>query len=144
MKYLAFASLVATATATTTTCADYHLDFEGPERGEYVTDYWKDTLGVEIVCHANNAGDDGRCRILDSSNPVGNWSDADVTRVGGSGSSLCAGNTAAGDCGDPDLGSPNNQCPGGKSTRFSFLRLGDNASNEMKMCLVLYRWPWCQ
>ena len=78
-----------------------------------MTNNWQHTNFVTMACHANNAANDGRCRILDSSKPSGYWSDADVVRVGGTGSSQCKG-SGGGMCGDPDLGSPNNQCSPGK------------------------------
>ena len=104
-----------------TLCSDYLLDFSGAQRGQYITDFFQESLAVTMSCQSHQDHNDGRCRIFDSSVPLGYWSDEDATRVGGT-ASQCPGATTEDTCGDPDLGSPNNQCTPGKLCFFVLLR----------------------
>lgn len=99
--------------AVATTCTLKTLDFEGLDRGVYVTDQFKAQFGVDIACM--DGGANHGCRIFDSEVPYGDW-----TNPGGETNQCtescgypnnCAGLKNA--CGDPDLGSPNKKCSGG-------------------------------
>jgi hypothetical protein len=111
MKLTAFAllSLAPAAMAVADICQDYSMDFSDQERGAYISDDFAAGFGLTLQCEAKDDGDDGRCRIFDTTVPYGEW-------VSGSGCDCSMENCSddkKGDCGDSDLGAPNNQCPGG-------------------------------
>ena len=110
-----FALLHGSAQATNT-CKTLH--FEGPARGEFVSNQFKDNKGVMITCFGGNGKG---CRIFDTSTPWGDWSSSTPNECTPCTLANCDGLIHVDDkditlkshCGDPDLGSPNESCPGG-------------------------------
>jgi len=109
---------------TPVACPWTTMDFNMLSRGEYVRDQLWDTYGIKITAKANsgtgftpdNGGDHnsngGKARVFDSAFPNG---------VNGE----CGGNN-----GDPDLGSPNEDCLGGGPGVGS----GGHPTSEFKNC----------
>lgn len=110
MKFTAFALLaLASVAMAVDVCQDFSMDFSDHERGTYITDNFSGGFGLVVECEANDSDNDHGCRIFDTAVPYGEWES-------GSGCACSMENCSEskkGDCGDPDLGAPNDQCPGG-------------------------------
>lgn len=88
-------------------CEYFDLNFDSLARGEYITNQFEATHGIEISCSGGLYG----CRTFDSSIPYGEWDEAgavDMCKTGSCDLGNCSGKKN--DCGDPDLGTPNNAC----------------------------------
>ena len=92
MKVLASITLLMTGKSVIEAYSFKCLDFAGLTRGEYVTDQLEEEFGITVRAEPpGNSGfaPDGAARIFDTANP------------------------GVIDDGDPDLGSPNENCPDG-------------------------------
>lgn len=92
------------------------MDFDTLARGDYVTNQFISSLGVNVTCDANKQSEDYGCRVFDTAVPVANWGNGDCQHACtfytfSGGKSYCENSNVRTDhCGDPDLGSPNIQC----------------------------------
>jgi len=106
LRYVAVLALATLHSAHAAVCSEHTVDFNSLSRGEFVTDQFKIEMGMTVNC----ASDEGfGCRIFDTAVPWGEWES-------GSGCA-CSMETCSESkknaCGDPDLGSPHMDCPGG-------------------------------
>ncbi|CAB9518686.1 expressed unknown protein [Seminavis robusta] len=108
MKFLATSLLLASMAswAQADMCVKKVMDFDGLERGTYVTNQFKDDFGATISC---KGGKDNSCRIFDTAVPYGHWPSGSC-RTSKCKIGSCSNKNG---CGDPDLGAPNKYCPGG-------------------------------
>lgn len=88
------------------TCDYYDLNFDQLARGEYVTSQFLASHGVDISCTGGSWG----CRVFDSEIPYGEWDVSGAVNDCKSGACDLGDCGSKNDCGDPDLGTPNNAC----------------------------------
>lgn len=114
---LLFATMFApVAGGASETCEYYDLNFDHLARGEYVTNQFSASHGVDISCTGGAWG----CRVFDSAIPYGAWDVANG--IDACKSSSCKPGSCSSSnknkCGDPDLGTPNKACTNTTGTGF--------------------------
>lgn len=93
---------VLEAAADSDGCTYYDLNMDSLDRGDYVTNQFSTSHGVDISCSCSNCNDGG-CRVFDSELPIGEWDGPGTVTECRTGN-CNAGSCSKSNCGDPDLG----------------------------------------